>query len=132
VPHVVPAQVPQYVPSDKNLDDSYEDDEDFDIEKPQEISEDEESIEEQNFASQIHVENQMEKDFAHQTNYQSSSHNTFLAGNSGSQNNKLPVLKPEEDESASFLNQQQQQNFNLNLNQMQQQNQAKLHQAYDQ
>jgi hypothetical protein len=42
---------PQHVPSDKNLDDSYNDEEAFEIEKPQEISEDEESIEEQNFAS---------------------------------------------------------------------------------
>jgi hypothetical protein len=40
------------VPSDRNLDDdSYEDEEDLSIEKPQDISEDEESIEEQNFAS---------------------------------------------------------------------------------
>ena len=104
------------MPSDKNLDESYDDEEDFDIEKPQEISEDDqESIDEQNFASQIRTENQMEKDFANQTNYnQSSSHNTFLAGNSGSQNIKLPVLKPEEDDSASFMNQQQQ-NYNLNM-----------------
>jgi hypothetical protein len=44
VPHV------PHVASDRNLDDSYQDDEDFTIEKPQDISEDEESIE-QNFAS---------------------------------------------------------------------------------
>lgn len=43
---------------------------------------------------------QLEKDFVNQTNYQSSSHNTFLAGNSGSAQNKLPV----EDDSTSFLN----------------------------
>lgn len=76
---------------------------------------DQESAEEQNFHSQIHNDNQMDREFAKQTNYnQSSSHNTFLAGNSASQN-KISA----HEQSESFLNQQQQQDFNLNLVQMQ-------------
>lgn len=79
-----------------------EEDEDSD----DQISEDDdqESAEEQNFHSQIHTDNQLEREFANQTNYnQSSSHNTFLAGNSNSQN-KISA----HDQSESFLNQQQQ------------------------
>lgn len=48
-----------YVPEDKNLDDSDdEDDDDYGIEKPQDLNDDEEqSNDEQNFATQIHTEN---------------------------------------------------------------------------